>query len=128
MKPTFPMVAPVIVDGNRHKLDKLIRVRLDGPITIIKCREIVRNLELKFGINIGKIEVHLYDHLKFDELYEQVENDDLSPAEFGEFYSKTATYSTKSDCLQIWDNGYPVYENINGVICKDIEALADCLL
>lgn len=128
MKPTFPMVAPVIVDGNRHKLDKLIRVRLDGHITIVKCREIIKNLELKFGINIGEIEVHLYDHLKFDELYQQVEDGDLSPVEFGEFYSKTARYSTKNDCLQIWQDGYPIYENNNGTICKDVEVLADCLL
>lgn len=128
MKPTFPMVAPVIVDGNRHKLDKLIRVRLDGHITIIKCREIVKNLESNFGIKIDKIEVHLYDHLKFDELYEQVEDGSLSAIDFREYYSKTARYSTKSDCLQIWDDGTPIYENNNGVICKDIEALADCLL
>lgn len=128
MKPTFPMVSPVIVDGNRHNLDKLIRVRLDGPITIIKCREIVRNLESKFGIEIGKIEVHLYDNSKFDELYQRVEDGTLSAEDFHEYYKKTAVYDNKSNCLQIWDDGYPIYENNNGMICKDQEALADCLL
>lgn len=122
------MVAPVIVDGNRHKLDKLIRVRLDGPITIIKCREIVRNLESNFGIEIGKIEVLLYDGAKSDELYQQVEDGILSSSDFHEFCKKTAVFNAKASCLQIWDDGYPVHENNNGVICTDTEALADCLL
>lgn len=109
MKPTFPMTAPVIVDGNRHQLGKRIATRLEEPITVIKCREIVRNLESKFGIEIGKIEVHLYDNSKFDELYQQVEDGTLSAEDFSEYYKKTAVYYNKSNCLQIWDNGYPIY-------------------
>lgn len=128
MKPTYPMTAPVIVDGNRHQLNRRIGVKLDGPITILKCREIVRNLESNFGIEIGKIEVHLYDGAKFDELYQQVEDGILSTSDFREFYKKTAVFNARTSCLQIWDDGYPIYENNNGVICKDVEALADCLL
>ena len=128
MKPEYPMTAPVIVDGNRHQLARRIRTRLDSPITIIKCREIVRNLESNFGIEIGKIEVHLYDDSKFNELYQQVEDEILSAEDFHEYYKKTAVYNNKTNCLQIWDNGYPIYENNNGTICKDADALADCLL
>lgn len=128
MKPEYPMTAPVIVDGNRHQLARRIRTRLDSPITIIKCREIVRNLESNFGIEIGKIEVFLYDDSKFNELYQQVEDGILSAEDFHEYYKKTAVYNNKTNCLQIWDNGYPIYENNNGTICKDADALADCLL
>jgi hypothetical protein len=39
-----------------------------------------------------------------------------------------ARYHVKENMLRIWQNDLPIYENRNGVICKDRDALADCLL
>ena len=41
---------------------------------------------------------------------------------------KKATYNLKTNILRILENGLPVYENNNGVICRDSVALADSLL
>lgn len=41
---------------------------------------------------------------------------------------KIGTYNQEKNLLHIWEGGLPVYENDNGVICKDTYALADCLM
>lgn len=41
---------------------------------------------------------------------------------------KEAIYNPKANCLRIWENDTPIYENNNGTICRDRDALADCLL
>jgi hypothetical protein len=42
--------------------------------------------------------------------------------------SKKNVYSFPSNCLTIWEDGYPIFENNNGKICADRVALADCLI
>ena len=37
-------------------------------------------------------------------------------------------YWRDKNILRIWKNDLPVYENNNGVICRDSAALADCLM
>lgn len=39
-----------------------------------------------------------------------------------------ATYSHKRNKLMIWENGLPIYENYDGEICEDRDALADSYL
>lgn len=43
---------------------------------------------------------------------------------------KAITYSVEKNCLRVFDvNGFdwrPIYENNNGIICRDSVALADC--
>jgi hypothetical protein len=39
---------------------------------------------------------------------------------------KEARYWVKQNRLVIYDDGYPIYENDNGEICRDSDALADC--
>lgn len=41
---------------------------------------------------------------------------------------KIGTYDKNKNVLRIWEDGMPVYENNNGVICKDKSALADSLM
>lgn len=40
---------------------------------------------------------------------------------------KTYQFWANENRLLIWDHDTPIYENNNGVICKDETALADCL-
>ena len=37
-------------------------------------------------------------------------------------------YWRDKNLLRIWENDLPIYENNNGVICRDCTALADCLI
>lgn len=74
-------------------------------ITVKKCKEIITNLEKAFGKEVPKISVIISS---------------ASPR-------KEAVYFSKSNCLQIWEDDEPVYENRNGMICRDRVALADCL-
>lgn len=39
---------------------------------------------------------------------------------------KELFYTKKENSLIIWKNHLPIYRNLNGIICQDEEALADC--
>lgn len=41
---------------------------------------------------------------------------------------KYGKYWSDKNCLRIYENGFPVYENNNGVITRDSVALADSLM
>ena len=65
--------------------------------------------------------------------YENITVDDYISAMYGDgdipcLQDKQALYWPEKNCLQIWKNKMPVYENNNGTITKDQDALADCLL
>jgi hypothetical protein len=48
--------------------------------------------------------------------------------EYGHYASKkTYDYNKKHNRLTIWENDLPIYENWNGTITRDRDALADCL-
>lgn len=38
---------------------------------------------------------------------------------------KIGTYDKRTNCLRIYEDGVPVYENLNGQICRDTVALMD---
>ena len=124
----FPICCPVIIDGNRHNLGKRIRVNLSENISVRKCKEILEKVQKEFKIDISEIRVQLYDAEVFNKMYESVENGLMSSEEINRYTSKHAIYNVKNNCLQIWEDGYPIYENDNGTICKDVEILCDCLL
>jgi len=125
----FPMSCPVIVDGNRHHFGKAIRTILSENISIRKCKNMLENLREEYPLEeISEIRIQLYDANVFRKMYEDVENGNISPQEINAYTSKYAIYNVKNNCLQIWEDGYPIYENNNGTICKDVEVLCDCLL
>lgn len=86
----------------------------------------IKVYEENFGKNIP------FNHIKLD-MSQMVE--DLSQynidGEHPQYYigaEKFGTYDKRKNILRIWRNGIPIYENNNGKICKDEDALADSLL
>jgi len=118
---------PVIVDGNTHRLPMRIRTAKE-TITVKKCKEIVSNVQNKFGINIKRIEIPMdvwdYDGITIDTYISALYNDCDIPCKL----NKKAIYKVKENCLQIWQDNEPIYENDDGIITRDANALADCLL
>lgn len=118
----------VVVDGNVHHLGKRIATKKE-TITLKKCQQIVQTVQHNFGISINKIEIMMtqwdYDGISADDYLGVLCGDRGVPTKGPK---KTAYYFPKSHTLQIWEDGMPVYENANGVISRDADALADCLL
>ena len=114
------MKCSVIINGNNHQYGRFVTI-IDQTISVKKCKEIIDNIHKLFPeFIIDRFEIDLQETSlgKTDEEWEEmfIRN------------SKKAYYNVKSNCLQIWQQGYPIYENNNGIICKDTEALADCLM
>lgn len=119
----------VIVDDNMHKeINVRIRTKKE-TITLKKCQQIVKTVQDQFGIDIRKIQITMtqWDFAGFTpEDYLGVLYGDYDVPMIGA--PKTAYYFPKSNTLRIWENEMPVYENANGVISRDADALADCLM
>lgn len=92
-----------------------LRVDLSEPITLKRCAEIHKIAEEKTGNTYSRISI---DHSVF--------------ADDGSTISqKKYEYNPTRNSLLIWEGKnylMPVYENIDGHICRDRDALADCLL
>ena len=117
----------VIVDENMHKKQTMPVRTIKELITVKKCKKIVDAVQSKFDIEVNKIEIMMSE---FD--YEIFTEDDVPYIIAGDVpvpqrLDKKAYYWVKSNCLQIWEDGLPIYENNNGEICGEREALADCL-
>lgn len=117
----------VIVDGNKHNIKRVVTKR--EPITVKKCQEIVAKIKDVYpDIDIKKIKIDMteWDYSGFtEESYQYVLSGDVGVPQT---VDKEAYYYPKTNTLQIWERGYPVYENADGVITTDEVALADCLL
>jgi len=109
-------------------------------ITVTECKDICKQLteeqlkeeQLNEGqyIKLMKIDLSMYD--KYDS--------DGRPAkvfdEYGDIIAeniilgkrKTAKYLVEENILRIYEDDLPVYENDNGVICRDKDALVDSLM
>lgn len=135
----YPMKVTVIVDGNRHRsenvlhkpelphIDNIIATILDEPPTLKRCQDLVNKLYEHYGPGkIKTLSIHLMDSDWFFEHMKQ----DRPAQEYNEIdaLSKTAKYDATKNCLTIWQQDLPIYENNNGTITTDSEALADCLL
>ena len=118
----------VIVDGNRQHLPNSVRTTKQD-ITIERCQEICKKIETHFEITVGKIEISLtqWDLQSLTpEDYELVMSNDIGVERIGP--DKRIVYDNAQNCFQIWEDGRPIHENNNGVICDDEAALADCLM
>ena len=117
----------VVVDGNHQPQTWGKKITTDKElITVAKCKQICERIETQLGITIGNIDIDLtqYDYRSLSpEDYEW--GSDVPIPMVGR--PKSATYNRKTNCLQIWEDRMPIYENNNGRICRDANALADCL-
>lgn len=117
----------VIVDGNNHPGVVNIKTAKE-QITVKKCQDLVAKIESTFGIIVGKIQILMtqWDYKSLTpEAYSYALSGDIGIKTMGP--EKYAKYYKATNCLQIWENGLPVYENNDGVICDDPDTLADCL-
>lgn len=95
-------------------------------VTLQRMHELKAKLKDKTGIDFNYLEI---DHSVYlfdcdEETYKEYHQD--IPL-YDKPIDKTYQFWADQNRLLIWDRGYPVYENNNGVICKDETALADCL-
>lgn len=117
----------VTVDGNTHHLPVQIRTKKE-TITRAKMQQIVAAVFVKFEIKINRLEIWDWE---FD--YSGFTASDVPYIESGDVSvpqsrNKKYYYDVAKDCLQIWDDGYPVYEDNGGVVTDDLNALCDCLM
>jgi hypothetical protein len=115
----------VIIDGNNHNITKdgkrvVIQTEIeDNTVTLEKCKEVTEKIR-----SLG----HEPKELKFVlSIYTE------TPGNNGDFpeeclLNRNVYYYPQSNCMRIWENGVPIYENCDGIICTDQDALADCLL
>lgn len=78
-------------------------------ITIEKAKEIMVEAEKEANSRFG------YEH-KFYKMRADMGN------------GKEITYNKEKNVLTVWQDDIPIYQNCNGVICRDAVALADCIL
>ena len=111
------------------KAGDAIFIKKEEVFTVELAKELldigIKVYEENFGKNIP------FNHIKLD-MSQRVE--DLSQynidGEHPQYYigsEKFGTYDKRKNILRIWRNGIPIYENNNGKICKDEDALADSL-
>lgn len=140
------MTVTIIVDGNRHlkahlktinapertpHLPHPIRTTLDMPISLRKCRKIIERLKEQYNIQAEHLQIHLLDKEWEDTFGGWDEDGNPNKRSYAEYKQgadnhKTAEYKASTNTLTIYQGSYPIYENANGNITSDSEALADC--
>lgn len=110
-------------------------IKYRDAITVTECKDICKQLTEE-QLNEGQsIKLIIMDLSKYDK-YDNTGKPAKEFNEYGDFIEeniiigkkKTAKYLVKENILRIYEDGLPVYENNNGVICSDRYALADCLM
>jgi hypothetical protein len=119
--------------GN-HVMGGFTELKEFGKITLDECNEIYNKLLGKLGLyedeQIEKITFELTEY------YEYAENGIPLCYESNEDFDGCALFDKRLECnffpqsntMRIWEDGRPIYENANGMICDDELTLADCLL
>lgn len=116
----------VIVDGNNHNIvingkRAIVQTEIiDNIVTIEKCQEVTQKIIIA-GHTPKKLEFML-------SIYTQSKDNECGDFPEECLLNRKVYYFPESNCMRIWENGYPIYENCNGVICDDPVALADCLM
>ena len=96
------------------------------PVTLQRMHELKAKLKEKTGIEFNYLEV---DHSVYlfdcdEETYKEY-HQDIPPSD--KPIDKKYQFWADKNRLLIWDHDTPIYENNNGIICKDETALADSL-
>ena len=117
--------AIMVIDGG---VEKVASLDTSKQVTLLRMREVCEQLRVQTGVafNYLRVEHRIYE---FD-----VDPDDevaIAHIRFGDYpgrkvNDKTYQYWYDRNRLLIWDHNTPVYENDNGVITNDVDALADC--
>lgn len=144
----FPMIVVVIVDGNRHSKEHLkiigapestpfipapVLTKLECPPTLKMCQKIVAGIKDACGVQARELTMHLVDQ-EWQRTFEGFDLDgNPNKRTYAEFKAgndnyKTVEYDAAKNCLTIWQGGLPIYENNNGQITNDMDALADSIL
>lgn len=135
-KEEYSTITGTYPDGRHHAItvmeggkEKVARLDMSKPVTLQRMRDVCERLSAKTGVVFDYIQVehHVYE---FD--IDPNDKEARSLIDYGDIpgvktWDKTYQYWADQNRLLIWDHGYPVYENNNGVICNDEVALADCL-
>lgn len=117
----------VMINGNRHNLPYRFKMTKE-TITVAKCKKFIATVEGRCDIKIDNLKILMQE---FD--YTGITADTYLGILCGDGgltckVDKEASYNPATKCLRIWEDGYPVYENDDGVITRDRDALADCLM
>lgn len=117
------------VDSSLNKLEsrkfttdeRPVVIDVERPVTLARLKDLAKHFDAK------KI-IEVWDWRWFSEDGTEVPSEKVR--ELGYSYStrKEYHYIVKHNCLTIWEDGMPIYENDNGTICRDRVALADCLM
>lgn len=142
----YPMTVTVIIDGNRHNPEHLritkqttppiptpLRTSLDMPISLRKCQRIIQHIKDQYNVQAEHLQIHLLDKDWEDTFGGWDEDGNPNKRSYAEYKLgaenyKTAEYKASTNTLTIYQGGAPIYENANGVITNDPEALADSIM
>lgn len=117
-------------ENDNHSFGVYTELKKYGTITLDEAANIynrVKSKILKDGEFIKSIKIDLTKYAEYlPDGRPQIGSEEEPSSQIGP--EKHARYHVKENMLRIWQNGLPIYENCNGVICSDEAALADCLL
>lgn len=109
----------IIHFDNRQRKGEYVELESFGTTSIRECKAIVEKFtEIFQERSFSSISIDLSNYNSYDK-------DGYPIFEDGYTDEKTATYSIKRNRLKIFEDGIVVYENDNGDICNDKDALAD---
>ncbi len=116
-------IAPLIGDLSGVRVGKVaIFINLEIPVTLQRCKDLCSKFNQK---TISIVDSRYFD----DNGNEYTDKYLLKYDETGYVLKKTEYhYNRAKNRLVIWKNDAPIYENDNGRICRDIDALADSLM
>lgn len=108
------------------------RLAQNYTITLAEARDIYNRIvaknNLKEGEEIKSLKIDLTEYHEYNDNGEPKYASEEYPVDHDPGTEKKATYNPKYNRLIIWEAGYPVYQNWDGVITTDKDALADTYL
>lgn len=106
-----------------------IRFAKEEGVSLKRCQAFAKKIHEKFGdTGLSRIKIHMtqYDYNVDLDIYIGACFNDWDLPRIGK--EKYAVYELKTNTLTIYEDRRPVYENANGVICRDDDTLADSYL
>jgi hypothetical protein len=104
--------------NNRQRLRVSRELKNFGTTNLEECKDICDKLFEEFEEGFNSISLDLSNYKSYDENGEPIFEDGYTD-------KKTASYNIERNRLRIHDFESIIYENDNGNICRDRDALAD---